>query len=84
MRDSISTLKNKKQKYFSLELKLRNEKANVKQNLNDVLENFGGSSQDNDSVVKGDISSQKKRMQEKLARKSKKFFKGIFFLKEFL
>jgi len=71
MRDSISTLKNKKQKYFSLELKMRNEKANVKQNLNDVLENFGGSSKDNDSVVKGDISSQKKRMQEKLARKKK-------------
>ena len=74
MRDSISTLKNKKQKYFSLELKMRNEKANVKQNLNDVLENFGGSSKDNDSVVKGDISSQKKRMQEKLARKSKEFY----------
>jgi len=71
MRESISTLKNKKQKYFSLELKLQNEKANAKQNLFEVLDNFGGSSKDNDSVVKGDISAQRKRMQEKLARKKK-------------
>jgi len=71
MRESISTLKNKKQKYFSLELKLQSEKANAKQNLFEVLDNFGGSSKDNDSVVKGDISAQRLRMQEKLARKKK-------------
>jgi len=67
-------MKNKKQKLFSLHLKLQSEKANAKQNLHDVLAAFGGSSQDNDSVVSRDINVQRKRIQEKLAKKSKFIF----------
>jgi hypothetical protein len=69
---SMATMKRQKQRMFSLQLKLDQEKANQKQNLHAVLNAFETSSFYNDLVVKGDLEVQKRSFRTKLALREKK------------
>ena len=63
-------MKNKKQKMFTLQLKLQSQKVHEKQSLVEFMSSFANNSKQIDKVVIHDINSQKDRIRNRVARRS--------------
>lgn len=68
---SFGSMKNKKQKMFTLQLKLQSQKVHEKQSLTDFMSAFANNSKQIDQVVIHDINAQKNRIRNIIAKKKK-------------
>lgn len=65
-------MKNQKQRFVHFFYKMENQKANEKQNMHVVLNDFTTASEKNDVFVKKDVDNQRDKLRRRLDKRSKK------------
>ena len=71
---SISFMKNQKQRFVNFFYKMETQKVSEKQNMSDLIDSFGNSSQKNDLFVRKDVDNQKDALRKRLEKRSLNYF----------